>query len=50
MKKLSWLALLGLLVGCNDGGSPSGAYGSPTDMRPDRKIRLLTRQKILIPI
>ena len=36
MKKLSWLALLGLLAGCNDGGSPSGAYGRPTDMRPDR--------------
>ena len=36
MKKLSLLAVLGMLTACNDGGTPSGAYGRPTDMRPGR--------------
>lgn len=36
MKKLALFIALGLLTACNDGGSPSGAYGRPTDMRPDR--------------
>lgn len=36
MKKLALFIALGLLTACNDGGTPSGAYGRPTDMRPDR--------------
>ena len=34
MKKLSLFAVLGLLVACTDGGTPSGAYGRPDGLRP----------------